>query len=40
MVSSVGTALLGGNGAACAEMADRATKPAQAAMMMRINVPS
>jgi hypothetical protein len=37
-VSSVGTALLGGKGAACAEMVDRATKPAQVAMMTRINV--
>jgi hypothetical protein len=40
-VSPVGTTLLGGKGAACAEIVDRATKPAQVAMMMtRINVRS
>jgi hypothetical protein len=39
-VNSVGRALLGGKGAACAEMVDRATKPVQIAMMTRINVPS
>jgi hypothetical protein len=35
MVSSVGTALDGGWGAAWTEIADRAAKPAQVAMMVR-----
>ena len=39
-MGSVGKALLGGKGAACAEMVDRATKPAQVIMMMRMNVRS
>jgi hypothetical protein len=40
-VSPVGRTLLGDEGAACAEIVDRATKPAQVAMMMtRTNVRS
>jgi hypothetical protein len=38
IVSCVGMALLRGKGVACAEIVERATKPAQVAMMMRINV--
>jgi hypothetical protein len=35
MASWDGRAFVGGRGAACTEIADRATKPAQVAMMMR-----